>query len=86
MRIRTYGVVRGVMLKHPPTRFCGWLIMAVAACDISPGLHRGDILVQLYADISGLLRFRKMHNHDLVCHTNGKKNLDLSAEPAIIKE
>ena len=21
MRIRTYGVVRGVMLKHPPTRF-----------------------------------------------------------------
>ena len=20
MRIRTYGVVRGVMLKHPPTR------------------------------------------------------------------
>ena len=23
MRIRTYGVVRGVMLKHPPTRFWG---------------------------------------------------------------
>ena len=23
MRIRTYGVVRGVMLKHPPTRFAG---------------------------------------------------------------
>ena len=23
MRIRTYGVVRGVMLKHPPTRFSG---------------------------------------------------------------
>ena len=28
MRIRTYGVVRGVMLKHPPTRF--FLLMKLA--------------------------------------------------------
>ena len=33
MRIRTYGVVRGVMLKHPPTRF----IPKPAAADMRRG-------------------------------------------------
>ena len=43
MRIRTYGVVRGVMLKHPPTRFCMFIRLLTAGTVSTYALYNESV-------------------------------------------